>query len=158
MHGRSKERPLLNPDYKDILSVFNEERVEYLVIGAYALAVHGVPRATGDLDLWLCATEENARCAWRALGKFGASLQELQAADLMRPGTVFQIGVAPRRVDILTSIDGVEFDDAWQSKLQLEVDGISIQVISRLHLIANKKAVGRPQDLVDIASLEKQKA
>ena len=145
---------MLNPDYRDILSAFNEEGVEYLLVGAYALAVHGVPRATGDMDLWIRCSVDNARRVWRALSKFGAPLSELKKADLSSPGIVFQIGLPPTRVDILTSTDGVSFADAWKDRLEVEVEGIKVTVISRSHLIANKKAVGRPQDLADIARLQ----
>lgn len=145
---------MLSPDYRDILSAFLEERVDYLVVGAYAVASHGLPRATGDLDLWVRSEPENARRLWRALAKFGAPLSELTESELSRPGLVFQIGVEPSRIDILTSIDGVEFDDAWKDRLEIEVDGLCVQVIGRAHLITNKKAVGRPQDLADVARLE----
>ena len=147
---------MLNPDFRDILSVLNEERVDYLLVGAYALAVHGLPRATGDMDIWIHSTVDNARRVWRALSKFGAPLSDLNEADLLNPGVVFQIGVAPSRVDILTSIDGVEFPDAWKDRLDVKVEGINVPVISRSHLIVNKKAVGRPQDLADIARLEEK--
>ncbi len=156
MPGRSKETLLLNPDFRDILSVLNEEKVDYLLVGAYALAVHGLPRATGDMDIWIHSTVDNARRVWRALSKFGAPLSDLNEADLLNPGVVFQIGVAPSRVDILTSIDGVEFPDAWKDRLEVKVEGINVPVISRSHLIVNKKAVGRPQDLADIARLEEK--
>ena len=158
MPGSSRENPLLNPDYRDILSAFNEEKVDYLLVGAYALAVHGVPRATGDIDLWIHCTEDNAQRAWRALASFGAPLSGLNESDLRTPGVVFQIGVAPSRIDVLTSIDGVDFTDAWKGRLEVEVEGIKVTVIGRPHLIANKKAVGRPQDLVDVARLESEKA
>jgi hypothetical protein len=145
---------LLSPDYRDILSAFIEERVDYLVVGAYAVASHGLPRATGDLDLWVRCDAENARRVWRALAKFGAPLSELTESELSSPGLVFQIGVEPSRIDILTSIDDVEFNDAWKDRLEFEVDGLPVHVIGRAHLIANKKAVGRPQDLADVARLE----
>ncbi len=146
---------MLSPDYKDILSGFIEERVDYLVVGAYAVASHGLPRATGDLDLWVRADPENAHRVWRALAQFGAPVTDLAESELSHPGLVFQIGVEPSRIDILTSIDGVEFDDAWKARLELEIDGLRIHVIGRTHLIANKRAVGRPQDLADVARLEK---
>lgn len=145
---------MLSPDYRDIFSAFIDERVDYLVVGAYAVASHGLPRATGDLDLWVRCDPENARRVWKALAKFGAPVSQLTESDLHTPGLVFQIGVEPSRVDILTSIDGVEFDDAWKGRLELEIDGIAVQIIGRAHLIANKKAVGRPQDLADVARLE----
>lgn len=144
---------MLNPDFRDILSGFCEEKVEFLLVGAYALAVYGVLRATGDIDLWIRRSDENARRVARALIIFGAPSSNISKEELMTPGTVLQIGVAPRRIDILTSIDGVDFDDAWQDRMEAEVEGLKVPVIGRAHLIRNKKAVGRPQDLADIANL-----
>jgi hypothetical protein len=141
-----------------MLSAFNDEKVEYMIVGAYAMAAHGVVRATGDIDLWIRASEDNARRAWRALASFGAPLSGLKEEDIAVHGTVFQIGVAPSRIDILTSIDGVGFADAWNQRVEVEVEGIRVNVIGRSHLIANKKTVGRPQDLADIARLESEKA
>ena len=147
---------MLNRDYRDMLSAFNDAKVDYMIVGAYAVAAHGVVRATGDIDVWINSTPENARRAWRALANFGAPLSGVQETDLTVYGTVFQIGVAPSRIDILTSIDGVEFSDAWNGRLEVEIEGIRVNVIGRSHLIANKKAVGRPQDLADVARLESQ--
>jgi hypothetical protein len=153
-HGALKGNLLLNPDYRDILSVFTEENVDYLLVGAYALAAHGLPRATGDIDLWVRCDAENARRVWRALAKFGAPLSDMKEADFKTAGLVFQIGVAPSRIDILTSIDGVMFDEAWKEHLEVDIEGICVHVIGRAQLIANKKAVARPQDLADVARLE----
>lgn len=147
---------MLNPDYRDILSIFNEERVEYLVIGAYALAAHGLPRATGDIDLWIKRDERNAGRVWRSLVKFGAPVSDLKESDFSSPGMVYQIGVAPNRIDILTSIDGVEFNDAWRQRVEINIEDVLVFVISKAHLIANKKTVGRPQDLADVDRLEKE--
>jgi len=144
----------LNPDFRDMLSTFGDEQVEYLVVGAYALAAHGRPRATGDLDLWVRPTAANAARVWRALARFGAPLEGLSQGDLAAEGNVVQIGVAPRRVDVLTSIDGVSFEEAWPARLQVEVEGLRLPVIGREHLIRNKRASGRPQDLADAAWLE----
>lgn len=144
---------MLNQDYKDILSAFNAEKVDYLIVGAYALAVHGVPRATGDMDIWIRMSPENAARTWRALANFGAPLADLKEMDLNTPGMVFQIGVAPCRIDLLTSIDAVDFEQAWSDRVETQVEGLKIPVIGRAHLIANKRAVGRPQDLADIARL-----
>jgi len=145
---------MLNPDFRDILSAFVDEGVEFLLVGAYALAVHGHPRATGDLDLWVRPSPENAQRVWRALEKFGAPLSQLAPEDLQRPDLIFQIGVAPRRIDILTSIEGVTFEEAWPARLEVEIEGLTVPVLSREHLIRNKKASGRPQDLADVARLE----
>ena len=145
---------MISSDYRDILSVFIDEGVEYLVVGAYALAAHGLPRATGDIDLWVNATSENAGKVWLALKKFGAPLSQINSGDFEEPGIVYQIGVPPNRIDVLTSIDGVEFTDAWGRRYQVNIDELVVPVISREHLILNKKTAGRPQDLVDIAQLE----
>ena len=146
---------MLNPDYRDILSIFSDEKVEYLIVGAYALAAHGNPRATGDIDLWVNPTERNAARVMRSLASFGAPLDEVDDDDFSTPDVVFQIGLVPRRIDILTSISGVpDFEKAWQERMDIEIDGISVPVLSRQHLIVNKRATGRPQDLADVAWLE----
>lgn len=145
---------MLNPDFRDILSTFSEEAVDYLLVGAYAVAVYGLPRATGDIDLWVRRSPDNAARVWRALARFGAPLSGVTLEEFEEPGVVFQIGVAPRRIDILTSIDGIDFGDAWESRNAVEVDGIQVTVIGREDLVKNKKAVGRPQDLADVALLE----
>ncbi len=144
----------MNPDFLDMLSALSEEGAEYLLVGAYALAVYGLPRATGDRDLWISTTPENRRRVWRALERFGAPLHELEEADIAAADLVFEIGVAPQRIDILTSIDGVDFEEAWPSRLETDVAGQVVAVISRDHLAQNKRASGRPQDLADLAWLE----
>lgn len=146
---------MLNKDYRDILRAFTEEEVEFLIVDAYALAVYGLPRATGDIDLWINNSSDNTSKVWRALEKFGAPLGQIKRNDLEEQDVVYQIGVVPNRIDIMTSIDDVEFEDAWNRRFTLTVEGLDIPVLSREHLIKNKKAVGRPQDLVDIDYLEK---
>jgi hypothetical protein len=153
MHGPSRES-LLNPDFRDMLSILSEEGVEFLVVGAYAMAAHGLPRATGDMDIWVRCSEENAQRVWRALKRFGAPLLNLMLEDLKTPDIVFQIGVAPNRIDVLTSIAGVSFDDAWPCRKEAEVHGQTVAVIGRDHLLQNKRAAGRPKDLADAAWLE----
>src|ERR687894_3189815 len=137
MPGLSRERLLLNPDYRDILSAFTEEGVKYLLVGAYALAAHGHVRATGDIDLWVECNRENATRIMAALERFGAQLLQVEVRDFEPPGIVFQIGVAPRRIDILTAIDAVNFDAAWSERQEVEVAGLSVPVISRHHLLQN---------------------
>lgn len=144
----------MNPDFRDMLSALSAEGAEFLVVGAYALAVHGLPRATGDIDIWVRPTEENAHRVWRALQRFGAPLLDLTVDDLRTPDVVLQIGVAPHRIGLLTCIAGVRFDDAWHSRKEVEIEGQRIAVIGRSHLLQNKKATGRPQDLADAAQLE----
>ena len=124
------------------------------MVGAYALAFHGFPRATGDIDLWIRRSEDNAQRVWQALTRFGAPLLDLKIEDLQTPQLALQIGLAPRRVDILTSIDGVEFEDAWPDRGQVDIEGLIVSVIGREHLLRNKRAAGRPQDQADILLLE----
>jgi predicted nucleotidyltransferase len=145
---------VLNPDFRDILSTFIEERVEFLVVGGYAMAAHRLPRATKDLDLWIRASADNAARVLRALDAFGAPRHGLTAADLQTEGTIYQVGVPPNRVDVITTVDGVQFPDAWQDRAEVDIDGLRIPIIGRRQLIVNKRTVGRPQDLVDADLLE----
>lgn len=145
---------MLNPDFRDMLPALNGAGVEYLLVGAYALAAHGCPRATGGIDLWIRPTPENAGRVWAALQAFEAPRSQVTEADFAEPDIVFQIGVAPRRIDLLTSISGVRFDDAWLRRRTIEVDGLLLHTLSREDLIANKLATGRPKDLADVAWLE----
>jgi hypothetical protein len=145
---------LLNPDYRDMLSALSEEGVEFLLVGGYALAAHGLPRATGDLDVWVNPTSANARRTWCALARFGAPLDQVNEGDFATCGIVFQIGVVPRRVDVITSIEGVNFGEAWPKRIQVELEGLKIPVIGREDFIRNKRALGRAQDVADVARLE----
>lgn len=144
---------MLNPDYRDMLSAFADAEVEYLLVGAYALAAHGHPRATGDIDLWVRRSSGNAERVLRALSVFGAPLSDVELGDFQTPDTVFQIGVSPRRIDILTTISGVDFQEAWPERMEIELEGLTIPVLGREHLIQNKRALGRPQDQADIDRL-----
>ncbi len=143
----------LNEDFRDLLKAFAEGDVRFLVVGAYALAVHGLPRATGDLDVWIEPTSENARKAYSALASFGAPLRDLTEEDLATPGTVFQIGVMPRRIDVLTQLSGIDFESAWPHRIFGTYEEIQFPVIGRNELIQNKRATGRPKDLVDLDAL-----
>lgn len=147
---------MLNPDFKDMLSELVENDVKFLIIGAYALAVHGYPRATGDMDIWIRPKNDNARRTYSALASFGAPLSGISIDDLSSSDVVFQIGVEPSRIDILTTISGVEFDDAWERRMKIEIEGLDIAVISRVDLITNKRSVGRAKDLADIEDLESE--
>jgi hypothetical protein len=145
----------VNRDYLDMLDALSAAGAEYLVVGAHAVAVHATPRATGNLDLWIRATPDNARRVWRALVAFGAPLNELTETDLATAGVVYQIGRAPNRIDLLTSITGVQFEEAWTHRIAADLEGRSIPVLGRVELIANKKAVGRLRDLADVEDLER---
>ena len=144
----------MNRDFVEMLSALCEAHADFLIVGAHALAVHGPPRYTGDFDIWIRPTEENAVRVLRALNAFGAPLFDLTAEDLVRIGTVFQIGVVPRRIDLLTSISGVGFDVAWGRRVPVRIGGVDVSVIGRDDFVANKRASGRPKDLLDIALLE----
>lgn len=146
---------MLNPDFKDILSCLRNESVEYLIVGAYALAGYGYPRATGDIDIWVKNDTENARRVLKALSAFGAPVSELTVDDFTTPDLVFQIGVEPNRVDILTSVDGLEFSEAWENRIHRVVDGIDIMQLSKADLLKNKQATDRDKDQGDIAWLKK---
>ena len=145
---------MLNPDFRDILSAFIEARVEFLVVGGYAMAAHRLPRATKDLDLWVRPSADNAERVLQALDVFGVPRHGLTATDLETEGTIYQVGVPPNRVDVITIVEGVPFEDAWRDRAEVDIDGLRIPVIGRSHLIVNKRAAGRPQDLLDADLLE----
>lgn len=144
----------MHPDFKDLLHEFNAHRVEYLVVGAHALAAHGHVRATKDMDVWIRPSPDNARRVVDALRAFGAPLHGTTLDDLSGPDFVLQLGIAPIRIDIITSITGVGFDEAWPARLQTTFAGEPVGVLSRGHLIQNKTAAGRPQDLADVQRLQ----
>jgi hypothetical protein len=133
----------------------NAAEARYLVVGGYAVAFHARPRYTKDLDVWIEPTPANAQRAWNALASFGAPLQDLRPEDLTRSEMVFQIGLAPNRIDILTELVGVAFEEAWERRASTTYGDCPIQVLSRADLIRNKGAVGRPQDLIDVEELER---
>lgn len=144
----------LNKDYKEMLSALNDAEAEYLIVGAYALAVHGNMRSTGDIDIWVRPTIDNAQKVWQALEAFKAPKKDISPNDFCDPDVVYQIGVVPFRIDFLTSIDGVNFEVAWENRVETTFDGIKIAAIGREELLANKRAAGRPKDLADVAWLE----
>lgn len=144
----------MNHDFAEMLKALGAESVEFLVVGAYAVAGHGVPRATGDIDLWVRPTAGNAARLWRALERFGAPRSRVSPESFTQPDVVYQIGLPPNRIGFLTTIDSVGFDDAWAAKAPCVVSGIAFNMISLRHLVANKRATGRPQDLADVARLQ----
>lgn len=146
----------MNTDYKDMLCELSAAGVEFLVVGAYALAAHGLPRSTGDFDIWIRPDETNAPRVMQALVAFGAPLFGLTVEDVAKPGVILQIGVVPARIDIITRIDGVEFAAAWENRVTATLHGVAVPVIGRAELIQNKRAAGRPKDLVDVAALTKE--
>ena len=143
----------MNQDFVDLLRSFIARDVRFLVVGAYALAVHGTPRATGDLDVWVDATPENAPRVMRALADFGAPLHDVTGEDFARPGIVFQMGLPPGRIDVLTSLTGLTFAEAWPGRVEQPLEDMRIPVLGREAFIRNKKATGRPKDLGDLEDL-----
>jgi len=146
---------MLNEDYKDMLRALVAEKAKFLLVGAYALAAHGYPRATMDIDIWVMPEPENADAVLRAIHRFGAPLHNLTKADLERDGTVFQIGIAPRRIDIITAASGLQFERAFANSLPVEIEGIQLHIPSIEDLIRNKRASGRTKDLADAEALER---
>lgn len=144
----------MNPDFVEMLSALSDAGAEYLVVGAHAMAVHGRPRATGDLDIWIRPTRENAERVWSALAEFGAPLHDLDVQEFTSRDLVFQIGIAPRRIDLMTSVTGISFDEAWPNRVVVSVGEVEVPVIGREELVRNKRAVGRPRDEADVAELE----
>jgi len=146
---------MLNEDYRDMLQALVAEKVRFLLVGAYALAAHGYPRATMDIDIWVMPAPDNADAVLRAIHRFGAPLHDLTKADLESDGTVFQIGLAPRRIDILTAASGLQFDQAFAHSLTVDIEGIEVHIPSVADLIRNKRASGRTKDLADAEALER---
>lgn len=143
----------MNPDFVGLLRALSEAEARYLIVGAYAVTFHSRPRATGDLDIWVDSTPSNASRVMRALVEFGAPLMDLSEADLASPGIVYQIGVPPRRIDLLTSITGVTFEEAWPGRVTGAFGEIECPFIGRADLARNKRALGRRQDLADLELL-----
>jgi len=145
---------MLNEDYRDMLQALVDEKVRFLLVGAYALAAHGYPRATMDIDIWVMPSADNADAVLRAVRRFGAPLRNLAKADLEKEGTVFQIGVAPRRIDIITAASGLSFEEASSGATTVEIEGIIVRIPSIADLIRNKRASGRTKDIADAEALE----
>lgn len=148
----------LDPDFRAFLESFIARDVRFMVVDAFALAAHGLPRATGDFDAWVWADQGNAERIVDALDDFGFGSLNLAAGDFDRPDSVVQLGNPPHRVDVITSIDGADFEEAWSRRIQVDIDGLTVDVIGRDDLIRNKLAAGRPQDLADVARLRAARA
>lgn len=145
-----------NEDFLDVLRELGAAGVQYVIVGAHALAVHGVPRATGDLDVFVRPTLDNSRRVVAALRAFGAPLDAhgITDGDFCRPGTVYQLGLPPRRIDVLTAISGVSFDEAWATRVEVQVGETPVAFLGRESLLRNKVASGRPKDLADLEILK----
>ncbi|MDB5159212.1 MAG: nucleotidyltransferase family protein [Mucilaginibacter sp.] len=148
---------MFEPDFVDFIELLNRHDVAYMVIGAHALAFHGRPRHTGDLDIWIEPSNENATKMVALLKEFGFGSLGLKEADFLKPNYVTQLGYPPLRIDILNSISGVEFSEAYINKIEGEVDGLKINFINVTEFIQNKEASGRQKDLGDVAALKKDK-
>lgn len=146
---------MLNEDYKEMLQTLSDNEVKFLIVGAYALAAYGYPRATGDFDIWVEASAENSKKILSSLADFGVPLSGLTEKTFTEKGIIFQIGVAPCRIDLITHIDGVDFNDAYPSRRTIIMDGLNLPLISKEDLIKNnKKSTGRDKDLIDVKYLE----
>ncbi|MEE8130786.1 MAG: hypothetical protein V3T48_10875 [Vicinamibacterales bacterium] len=148
----------MNKDFLEFLTALLRADARFLVVGAHAMAAHGVPRATGDLGVWVQPDPENAERVWVALLEFGAPVQAigLSKTDLVSPDMVCQMGVPPQRIDLLTSITGLEFDEAWSTRRLHRVDDLELPFLGRAALLQNKRATGRSKDLVDVEILQQQ--
>jgi len=148
----------MDSNFEDLLSLFTARGVRFVVVGGYAVAGHGTPRATKDLDVWIEATPANAERAWRVLAEFGMPLGTITPQDLAKPGPWLQFGRPPKRVDILTAVDGLDFAGAWERRVQRTLGRVTAPVLSIDDLITNKRLVGRRQDLADVENLERRRA
>ncbi len=145
---------MLNEDYKEMLQCLADEDAEFIIVGAYAMAAHGYPRATMDIDIWVRPSPDNAQAVLRALRRFGAPLRDLAIEDLVSDDTIFQIGVAPRRIDIITGASGLSFEEAFKHSSRTQIEGLQVRILSLDDLILNKRASGRTKDLADAEALE----
>jgi uncharacterized nucleotidyltransferase DUF6036 len=146
---------VLQQDLREFIELLNSNKVEYLVVGAHALAFHGHPRYTGDIDILVNTSEKNARKIEGVILQFGFGEAALTAESFTGENQVVQLGIAPNRIDILTSLTGVRFQDAWNGRIAAEIDGLSLSMLSKEDLIRNKKALGRPKDVADLEYLER---
>ena len=145
---------MLNQDFREFIQSLNDNQVRYLVVGGYAVAQYGYPRYTKDIDIWIEMTHENAARVVKALAQFGFASLGLQKADFLVPDQIIQLGYPPARIDILTTLIGVEFKDCYDSRIQVEMEGILVNYIDSENLIKTKRASGRLQDLADVENLE----
>lgn len=145
---------MLNQDFKEFAELFNSNRVEYLIVGGYALAAYGHPRYTGDLDFWIGTDPSNAQRVLHALEEFGFGALGIGLDDLTAPGRVIQLGYPPRRIDLLTSIDGVDFAASYARRMLVPLDGLNLHFIALEDFKTNKRASGRLKDLADLEALD----
>lgn len=147
---------MLNQDYKEFVQFLNENEVRYLVVGGYAVALHGYPRYTKDIDIWIESTVDNAYHILHALQDFGFGSLGLTEEDFLIPDQIIQLGYPPARIDLITSMLGVEFDECFAARLEVEIEGARINFIDRENLLRNKRSSGRLQDQADVERLEQK--
>ncbi len=147
---------MLNEDYKEMLQLLLEEQVDFIIVGAYALGAHGYPRATGDIDIWVKPDMKNSEKIYKVLARFGAPLDQIEQNDFATNGIIYQLGVIPRRIDIITEIDGVTYSEADEDKVTSEVEGLSIPILSLDKLMKNKMSTGREKDELDVRMLKRK--
>lgn len=145
---------MLSKDFKEFVQLLIKNKAEYLIVGGYAVGVHGHPRYTGDLDIWLNTTPENASLVLKTVNEFGFSSYGLALSDFTKPGNVIQLGRPPLRIDLLTEIDGVKFAECFINRKMVELDGLKVNFIGYNDLLKNKKESGRARDLDDIENLK----
>jgi hypothetical protein len=145
----------LQKDLREFIGLLNSHSVKYLIVGAYGVAYYGIPRFTGDIDFFVECSPENAAKLERVIHSFGFESTGLRDKDFCEPKQIIQLGIAPHRIDILTGIDGVHFDEAWSQKVEAEMDGLNVHILSKDLLIKNKLATGRDQDIADVNRLNK---
>lgn len=145
---------MFSPDFREFVGLLNKYQVKYMIVGGYAVGIHGHPRYTGDLDIWLLPDPQNAAKILDAIKDFGFGSLDIKSADLTKKDSIIQLGYPPLRIDLLTGIDGVQFDACYPNKKEIEMDGQTVHFVGYADLIKNKKASGRHQDLGDIENLE----
>ena len=147
----------LQKDIREFIELLLSRRVDFLLVGGYALAVHGAPRFTEDIDFYVAVNPDNARRLQQVIRDFGFGETGLSEADFLQKDQVIQLGAAPNRIDLLTGLSGLTWSEAWESRQQIELDGLELSVLGREALIRNKRATGRTQDLADAERLERQR-
>lgn len=143
-----------NPDFRDLLQELSAAGAEFIIVGAHAVVFYAAPRYTKDLDVWVKPTKENSKRVYEALRKFGADVSDLTVDDLSTEGTIFQIGIEPNRIDVITKVEGLEFSRAWKNTAKSTYSGVAISILGKEDLILNKRKVARAQDLLDVKNLE----
>ncbi len=145
---------MLGQDFREFIELLIENKAEYLIVGGYAVGIHGHPRYTGDLDIWLNPTIQNAELILRSVNEFGFSSFNLSVSDFTKPGNVIQLGHPPLRIDLLTEIDGVTFDECFKNKREVTIDDLTVNFIGYNDLLKNKRKSGRPRDIDDLDNLK----